>query len=33
MRTEFLDKFNRDLDKINLKNVKISIEKIILRVE
>ncbi len=33
MRAEFLDKFNRDLDKINLKNVKISIEKIILRVE
>lgn len=33
MQTEFLDKFNRDLDKINLRSIKTSVEKIILKVE
>jgi mRNA-degrading endonuclease RelE of RelBE toxin-antitoxin system len=33
MRVEFLEKFSKDIDKISLKSVKQSVEKLILLVE
>ena len=33
METEFLDKFNKDLDKISLKSVKNNLAKLIVNVE
>ena len=33
METEFLDKFNKDLDKISIKSVKNSLAKLIVNVE